>query len=80
MRIEGNIAHPHFKIVVYGLDSRYFIQIEAGQMMQAFKISKDEVAGLDGIRQLLSQEFLSRVHDRFNEMYIDLNSAKERCV
>jgi hypothetical protein len=49
-------------------------------MMQAFKVGKDEVAGIDGVRQLLSHEFLAKVHDRFNEMFMDLNLAKEKCV
>lgn len=80
MRIEANIPHPHFKIMVYGLDNKYLIQIEAGPMMQSFKIGKEEVKGVEGIKQLLSSDFLSKVHNRFNEMYSDLNLSLKLCI
>lgn len=80
MRIEANIPHPQFRIMVYSLENKYLIQIEAGPMMQSFKIEKEEVTGIEGIKQLLSSEFLLKVHDRFNEMFIDFKMAKEKCA
>lgn len=77
MRIETQIPHPHFKIVVYSLDSKYLIQIEAGSLMQAYKIGKEQLNGLEGVKQLLSSEFLLKVHDRFNQMFMDFKTTQE---
>ncbi|OFY92770.1 MAG: hypothetical protein A3K10_00415 [Bacteroidetes bacterium RIFCSPLOWO2_12_FULL_31_6] len=74
MRIEAQIPHPNFRIVVYSIDNKYLIQIEAGSMMQAFKIDKNKVTGIEGIKQLLSTTFLSKTHDRFNDMFLDIES------
>ena len=81
MKIEAQIPHPNFRIIVYSLDTKYFIQIEAGSMMQAFKIEKNRVAGIEGVKQLLNPIFLSKTHDRFNDMFLDLetHNAPDNC-
>ncbi len=77
MRIEAQIPHPNFRILVYSLDTKYSIQIEAGPMMQAFKIEKNKIAGIEGIKKLLTPTFLSKIHDRFNDMFLDLESLNK---
>jgi hypothetical protein len=47
-------------------------------MEQIFKIPHSEVNGVEGIQKLVDDDFLKKVMDRFNEMYLSFKAAKER--
>ena len=78
MRIIGNIPHPKITISIFSMNDKYQIKFEAGPMEQTFKIAHNEVSGIEGIQKLVDEEFLGKIIDRFNEMYLSFKSAKER--
>ncbi|OFY90427.1 MAG: hypothetical protein A3K10_02110 [Bacteroidetes bacterium RIFCSPLOWO2_12_FULL_31_6] len=78
MRIIANIPHPKISINIFSMNDKYQIQFLAGQMEQTFKIPHNEVNGVEGIQKLVDEEFLQKILERFNEMYLSLKEAKER--
>ena len=78
MRVIGNIPHPTITISIFAMNDKYQIRFEAGPMEQIFKIPQTEVNGLEGINKLVDEEFLQKIMDRFNEMYLSFKDAKAR--
>lgn len=78
MRIIANIPHPKLTISIFSMNDKYQVKFEAGPMEQTFKLTHDEVNGVEGIRKLVDEEFLEKVMARFNEMYLSFKGAKER--
>ena len=78
MRIIGNIPHPKISISIFSMNDKYQVKFEAGPMEQIFKLSHTEVNGIEGIQKLVDEEFLQKITDRFNEMYLSFKEAKER--
>ncbi|HLC83650.1 MAG TPA: hypothetical protein VJI69_07455 [Bacteroidia bacterium] len=80
MRVIANIPHPKITINIFSMNDKYQIQFLAGNMEQTFKIGHSEVNGVEGIQKLVDEEFLNKVLERFNEMYLSLKEARERIV
>jgi hypothetical protein len=78
MRIIATIPHPKIAISIFSMNDKYQVKFEAGPMEQTYKLSYDEVNGIDGIRKLVDEEFLQKVTERFNEMYLGFKDAKQR--
>lgn len=74
MRLVQNIQHPTFKISLFSTDKEYTLQLEAGPMIQSFKFSKDIYSNPSEIEQALSEDFLDKVHDTFNDMFLNRKS------
>ena len=75
MRIIGNIPHPTFHISVYEWNGKTIIKLEAGPMEQVYKFSTDVIRGVEGSVKILSPEFYDKIHDRFNQMFLDMEEA-----
>ena len=78
MRVIGNIPHPKMSISIFSMNDKYQIKFEAGPMEQIYKIAHSEVNGLEGIQKMIDEEFLEKIMNRFNEMYLSFKEAKER--
>ncbi len=78
MRIIANIPHPKLTISIFSMNDKYQVKFEAGPMEQIYKISHDEVQGVEGIKKLVDDAFLEDILKRFNEMYLAFKTAKER--
>lgn len=78
MRVIGNIPHPSISISIFAMNDKYQIRFEAGPMEQIFKIPQTEINGIEGIKELVDEEFLSKITERFNEMYLFFKEAKEK--
>ena len=78
MRIIDNIPHDRLTINIFSMNDKYQVQFLAGQMEQTFKFSHTDINGVDGIKKLVDDEFIKKVLDRFNEMYLSFKEAKER--
>jgi hypothetical protein len=74
MRVIDTIAHPHFKITVFGTDLYFYVEIEAGPMKQCYKFSKDKVGTLKALRAAFDAEYLEKIHQHFNAMYLDFKT------
>lgn len=71
MRVVKEIPHPRFKITVFSWNNKYIIKIEDSHLEQSFKIDATEIAGLDEIEAMLTEEFLLSALKRFAEMSKD---------
>jgi hypothetical protein len=70
MRLIHTIAHPKLKIMVYGLDRWYYLEMEAGPMKQGYKFDKEAFAGPVELEQHLTQHgFWEVVYTQFESMY-----------
>jgi hypothetical protein len=67
------------KIMVYGLDRWYYIEIEAGPMKQGYKFDKEAFTGLNELEQHLSQHgFWDAVYAQFEQMYLAFKPVSGR--
>jgi hypothetical protein len=78
MRVIGSIPHSSITISIFSINDKYQIRFEAGPMEQIFKLSHSEVNGIDEIKKLVDEEFLQKIMERFNEMYLSFKGAKQR--
>lgn len=78
MRIIANIPHPKLTISIFSMNDKYQIKFEAGPMEQTFKVAHSEIDGIEGIKKLVDEEFLKKIMERFNEMFLSFQAAKER--
>jgi hypothetical protein len=78
MRVIATIPHPKISINVFSMNDKYQIQFVAGPMEQTFKIAHADVDGVEGIKKLLDEEFMRKVMERFNEMFLSFKNAEER--
>jgi hypothetical protein len=68
MRVIADIPHPDLKITLFSWNNKYLIKLERGMMEQTYKVSELDVTGVEDVRRLLDEEFLSSVLRRFDEM------------
>lgn len=78
MRVIATIPHPKISISIFSMNDKYQIQFVAGPMEQTFKIAHADIEGVEGIKKLLDEEFMRKIMDRFNEMFLSFKSAEER--
>jgi hypothetical protein len=78
MRVIATIPHPKISISIFSMNDKYQIQFVAGPMEQTFKIAHSEIDGVEGIKKLLDEEFMTKIMERFNEMFLSFKSAEER--
>ena len=74
MRVIGHIPHPSITITVFAMNDKYQIRFEAGPLEQIFKIPQNKVDGMEGIKQMVDDDFIDKVRVRFNEMYHSIKS------
>jgi hypothetical protein len=78
MRVIATIPHPKISISIFSMNDKYQIQFIAGPMEQTFKIAHTEVEGVEGIKKMLDEEFMKKIMDRFNEMFLSFREAQQR--
>ena len=78
MRVIGNIPHPKLTISIFSMNDKYQIQFVAGPMEQTFKIAHADVDGVEGIKKMLDEEFMNKIMERFNEMFLSFKDSIER--
>jgi hypothetical protein len=70
MRIVETIPHPSITITIFQMNEKYIVKFEAGQMEQIFKYNQVEVKGLDGLKKIINTDFIEKVRNRFNDMFL----------
>lgn len=79
MRIVAELPHPDFKITIFSMNAKFIIKFEQGTLEQTFKLSEiDVVGGVNGVFEIMDDEFLKSTSNRFNSMRADFNSAYTR--
>ncbi len=71
MRVIDEIPHERFKIQIFNYNSKYIVKIELGQFEQSYKIGEIDVMGLDDVKGMITQDFLSGCLKRFVTMRED---------
>lgn len=79
MRTVAELPHPKFKITIFSMNQKFIIKFEQGNLEQSFKINEmDIIGGVDGVFELLDEQFYAEVNDTFSQMRTSFNSAYER--
>jgi len=78
MRVIATIPHPKISISIFSMNDKYQVQFVAGPMEQTFKIAHTEIDGVEGIKKMLDEEFMKRIMERFNEMFLSFQDARKR--
>lgn len=77
MRIIDTIPHPSITISIFQMNDKYIVKFEAGPMEQAFKFTTTEVKGVEHIKQIINADFIETVRNRFNEMFLQHQAARQ---
>lgn len=76
MRVVAEIPHSRFLIQIFLYNGKYVLKIELGQFEQSFKIPETDILdGVDGIKRMVTTEFLTKCLHRFIEMRNDWDVA-----
>lgn len=76
MRIIDTIPHPSITISIFQINEKFIVKFEAGPMEQAFKFDNAEVKGVENLKKLINPDFIETVRKRFNEMFLQMKSAR----
>jgi hypothetical protein len=79
MRIIAELPHPEFKISILNMNRKFIVKIEKGAFEQSYKIAEaDLVDDVNSVFELLDEEFLKTVAERFNAMREDFSESFKR--
>jgi hypothetical protein len=69
MRIIDTIPHPQLRISIFSMNDKYLIKFEARQYEQTYKVGHDFTGGLEGIKAMVTNDFLHEVAAVFRLMH-----------
>jgi hypothetical protein len=75
MRFIKEIPNDYCKTSLYSFNNKYIIKFEAGLMEQAFKVSEMDVSGQEEVEEMINEDFLTKVVERFKGMQADFEEA-----
>lgn len=80
MRTIAELPHPEFKITLFNMNQKYIVKFEQGQLEQSYKLSELDLSGggANEVFQLLDDDFLNTVTERFKTMRADFSAAYRR--
>lgn len=81
MRTIAELPHPDFKITIFSMNQKFIIKFEQGTLEQVYKIAEiDITGGVNGVFQLIDDEFTAAVNQQFQSMrsaFIDAYKRSE---
>lgn len=80
MRTIAELPHPEFKITLFNMNQKYIVKFEQGQLEQSYKLSELDLSGggANEVFQILDDDFLNTVTERFKTMRADFSAAYKR--
>lgn len=76
MRIIAELPHPDFKISILNMNQKFIIKIEKGTFEQTYKLPEiDLTDGVNSVFEILDDEFLKSVSERFAAMQQDFKAT-----
>jgi hypothetical protein len=80
MRVIAELPHPSCKITLFNMNQKYIIKFELGSFEQSYKLSELDLTGggANEIFQMLDEEFIATVVERFKLMRDDFSAAFKR--
>lgn len=79
MRVLAELPHPDCKISIFGMNQKFIIKFEQGNLEQSFKIAEtDVVNGVNGVFEILDELFIKEVLGNFTKMRSAFNDSYSR--
>lgn len=80
MRVIAELPHPDFKITLFNMNQKYIVKFEQGQFEQSYKLSELDLTGggANEVFEIIDDEFLATVSERFKMMRSDFSAAYKR--
>lgn len=76
MRTVAELPHPECKITIFSMNNKFIIKFEQGVIEQTYKLAEmDILNGVDGVFEILDEEFINKVIERFKQMRSDFVST-----
>ncbi|HLW19260.1 MAG TPA: hypothetical protein VKX33_03010 [Cyclobacteriaceae bacterium] len=77
MRVVNEFTKNGIKISLFSWNNKYLLKFEQGMIEQTFKISEMDIVEENDLAIFYSDDFLSNVQKRFDEMHQLLRSQLE---
>lgn len=68
MHFIKRIEHPEIQISLFQWNGKYIVKFEMNQMEQTYKISETDISSEAEVVQVIDNEFVSNVLERFRGM------------
>ena len=79
MRVIAELPHPDCKISIFSMNMKFIIKFEQGTLEQIYKLAEmDILNGIDGVCEILDEDFITAVVDRFAGMRKDFIDAYKK--
>jgi len=80
MRIIAELPHPECKISIFSMNQKFIVKFEQGPYEQSYKISELDLTGggVNEVFQIIDEEFITTVIERFKAMRGDFITAYQR--
>jgi hypothetical protein len=72
MRVVAELPHPECKITIFSMNNKYIIKFEQGTLEQTYKLAEmDILNGVNGVFEIIDDQFIQTVLERFIAMRAD---------
>lgn len=79
MRILGYVDHPHCKITIFHMGTKYAVKLENGLYEQTFKLRESAaINNLTTIKSIIDEAFIADVLQRFESMHASMGNTMLR--
>lgn len=79
MRVIAELPHPDCKITLFSMNQKLIVKFEQGNLEQVFKVKEADVTeGVNGLFQMLDDEFIEEVIKQFHAMRTLFKKTYER--
>lgn len=80
MRVIAELPHPECKISIFSMNQKYIVKFEQGTFEQSYKLAELDLSGggVNDVFEILDEEFINTVIERFKLMRTDFSKAYKR--
>ena len=80
MRVIAELPHPECKISIFSMNQKYIVKFEQGVFEQSYKLAELDLSGggVNDVFEILDEEFIATVVERFKSMRGDFKLAYKR--
>jgi hypothetical protein len=80
MRVIAELPHPECKITIFSMNQKYIVKFEQGTFEQSYKLAELDLSGggVNDVFEILDEEFIETVIERFKQMRSDFTTAYKR--
>ncbi|MBC6109277.1 hypothetical protein ACFOG5_03235 [Pedobacter fastidiosus] len=80
MRVIAELPHPECKITIFSMNQKYIVKFEQGTFEQSYKLAEMDLSGggVNDVFEILDEEFIATVIERFKSMRSDFTLAYKR--